>query len=188
MPMRQLLLLRHAKSAWDDQALPDRDRPLNPRGWRTAALMRNALRELGLAPDIVLVSPARRTAETLAALEPWDDAPLVEVVESLYLATAARLLQVLHEVPETARSVMLIGHNPGIHELATLLVGPQAMAAGNDAADQARARLAVGYPTAALAEFGIAGPWSRLGTGGGQLVRFLRPRDLSRDAADAVDD
>jgi phosphohistidine phosphatase len=216
MPMRQLLLLRHAKSSWamsqgahtlgahtlgantlganapatntpgtntsgNSRALPDRDRPLSPRGRRAASLMRAAMRELGLAPDMVLLSPSRRTRETLDALEPWDDAPLVEPVDTLYLATVPQLLDVLHGVPETVRSVLLIGHNPGMHELALLLVGSRGTAAQGDRSERAIEQLAGGYPTGALAEFGIAGPWWQLGTGGGQLVRFLRPRDLGAD-------
>src|ERR1700739_1274774 len=84
--MHQLLLLRHAKSSWDEPKLADRDRPLNKRGRNAAAAMREAMRNLGLAPDVVLLSPARRTRETLAALEPWDDTPVVEPLEQLYLA------------------------------------------------------------------------------------------------------
>jgi phosphohistidine phosphatase len=187
MPMRQVLLLRHAKSSWDDKALPDRDRPLSPRGRRAATAIRQAMRELGLAPDMVLLSPSRRTRETLEALEPWDDAPLIEPMEGLYLATAAQLLKVLHGVPETVRSVMLIGHNPGLHDLAVRLVGPRGMAARNTGSGGAAGRtvehLAAGYPTAALAEFGIGGPWWQLDTGGGLLIRFLRPRDLPQDGA-----
>ena len=80
--------------------------------------MRTAMQDLGLTPDVVLVSPSRRTPETLAALEPWDDTPLVEQLETLYLATAPQLLAILRGVNETVRSVMLIGHNPGMHELA----------------------------------------------------------------------
>ena len=93
--MHQLLLLRHAKSSWDDPKLEDRDRPLNKRGRRAAAAMRQAMLDLGLAPDVVLASPARRTQETLAALEPWDDTPLIEAVDALYLANATQLLAVL---------------------------------------------------------------------------------------------
>ncbi len=182
MPMRQLLLLRHAKSSWDDKTLPDRDRPLNPRGRRAAAAMRQAMRDLGLVPDMVMLSPSRRTSETLEALEPWDEAPLIEPMDGLYLATAAQLLELLHGVPETVRSLMLIGHNPGLHDLAAGLVGPRAAAARQgEGAGRAIDHLAAGYPTGALAEFGIAGPWWQLGTGGGQLIRFLRPRDLLQD-------
>ena len=99
-------------------------------------------------------------------------------MERLYLATAPQLLEALHGVPETVRSVMLIGHNPGMHDLACGWwdrAGRRARRSGGRAGDRA---LAAGYPTGALAEFGIAGPWWQLGTGGGQLVRFLRPRDL----------
>jgi phosphohistidine phosphatase len=172
--MHQLLLLRHAKSSWDQASLPDRDRPLNKRGRRAAAAIRNAMRELGLAPDVVLVSPARRTLETLAALDPWDDTPLVEPMERLYLASTGQLLAILHGVSETVRSLMIIGHNPGMHELAVTL----AASGGQSGSRQAKDRLAEGFPTAALAEFAIATPWRRLATGGGQLVRFLVPRDL----------
>ncbi len=186
--MRQLLLLRHAKSAWDNKALPDQDRPLSPRGRRAASLMRQAMRDLGLAPDLVLLSPSQRTRETLEALEPWDDAPLIETVDRLYLATAPQLLEALRGVAETVRSVMLIAHNPGMHELAMLLAGPRGTAARHGHGhDRDIERLTAGYPTAALAEFGIAGPWQQLGSGGGQLIRFLRPRDLPQDGAEAGD-
>jgi phosphohistidine phosphatase len=172
--MHQLLLLRHAKSSWDDPTLPDRDRSLNKRGRRAAAAIRRAMHELGLAPDVVLVSPARRTQETLAALEPWDDTPLVEAIEPLYLASAQQLLAILRGVSETVRSVLLIGHNPGIHELAVMLAAARAQSASGDTTR----RLAAGFPTAALAEFAVAGPWRQLDAGGGQLVHFLTPRDL----------
>lgn len=172
--MRQLLLLRHAKSSWDDSSIPDRDRPLNARGRRAATAMREAMRNLGLAPDLVLVSTARRTMETLEALEPWDEAPLVEPMDSLYLASPMQLAAALHGVAETVRSVLLIGHNPGLHDLALTLMGPRAAAA---AGVNERA-LAEGFPTAALAEFVIAGSWWDLREGGGRLVRFLTPRML----------
>lgn len=172
--MQQLLLLRHAKSSWDDPKMSDHARPLNARGWKSAEIMRRAMRDLGLAPDIVLVSSALRTLQTLESLEPWDDQPLVEPMDQLYLANAAQLLAILRQVSNTARSVLLIGHNPGLHDLALLLAGPTALSAQN----QRARRLAEGYPTGALTEFSIAGPWSTLDAGGGQLLRFLTPRDL----------
>ena len=191
--MRQLLLLRHAKSSWDDAAMPDRDRPLNARGRRAAAAMRHAMHDLGLAPDVVLVSTARRTLETLDALEPWDDTPLIEPLDSLYLANPMQLIAALHGVAETVRSVLLIGHNPGLHDLAISLAGPQvepraieqalaklhqldpqAMRGGGEA----ERALAAGFPTGALAEFVVAGSWWDLREGGGRLVRFLTPAML----------
>jgi phosphohistidine phosphatase len=172
--VRQLLLMRHAKSAWDDPKLADHERPLNPRGRLAATAMREAMRGLGLAPDMVLVSTSRRTLQTLEALEPWDETPLVEASDALYLATPLQVLKVLNTVPETTRSVLLVGHNPGLHELAKLLAGPAAMAVR----DTMTQRLTEGYPTGALAEFAIPGPWGGLGEGGGRLIRFLAPRDL----------
>jgi phosphohistidine phosphatase len=172
--MRQLLLLRHAKSSWDDASHPDRDRPLNPRGRRAAALMREAMHDLGLCPDVVLVSTARRTLETLEALEPWDETPLIEPMDSLYLADPIQIGAALHGVAETVRSVLVIGHNPGLHDFALTLAGPRAIAAGGE---HERA-LSQGFPTAALAEFVVAGSWWELREGGGRLVRFLTPRML----------
>ena len=171
--MRQLLLLRHAKSSWDDAKLADRDRPLSGRGRRAAASMRQAMLRLGLAPDLVLVSPARRTLETLEALEPWDETPLIEQAEALYLATAPQLLAVLRDIPETVRSALLIGHNPGMHDLAQELI------AGSQPTEATR-RLVQAYPTGALAEFVIPGPWLRIGAGAGRLTRFITPRELER--------
>lgn len=154
--------------------MPDKDRPLNARGRRAAVTMRRAMHELGLVPDVVLVSTARRTMETLDALEPWDDAPLIEPMDSLYLASPMQLIAALHGVAETVRSVLLIGHNPGMHDLAISLAGPRAM---RSSGENERA-LAAGFPTGALAEFVIAGAWSDLREGGGRLVRFLTPRML----------
>ncbi len=170
--MRQLLLLRHAKSSWDDAGAPDFTRPLNPRGHAAAAAMRTAMAGLGLAPDQVLVSTSKRTLETLEALEPWDETPLVEPMDALYLAPATGLLRALHDVQPTVRSVMVIAHNPGLHELALLLMG-HASPGSTDAR-----RLQESYPSGALAEFVVVAPWAELAEGGGRLVRFLCPRDL----------
>jgi phosphohistidine phosphatase len=173
--MHQLLLLRHAKSSWDDPKLADLDRPLNKRGRRAAGAMRKAMLGLGLTPDVVLVSPSRRTQETLAALEPWDDTPLIEPVDTLYLASVPHLLAVLRGVNETVRSVMLIGHNPGLHELAVLLTG-------TSASGEATRRVIAGFPTGALAEFSVATQGQRLDAAGTRLVRFLTARDLPETA------
>jgi len=172
--MRQLLLLRHAKSSWEDRDLADHARPLSPRGRAAAAGMRQAMDTLGLLPDLVLVSSALRTRQTAEALEPWPETPLLEPMDSLYLATAPQMLKILRGVAETVRSVLVVGHNPGLHQLAMLLVGAHAMTYANPDLR----RLAEGYPSGALAEFTLAGPWRALDEGGGRLVRFLCPRDL----------
>jgi len=170
--------MRHAKSTWDDPKLSDHARPLNARGRQAAAAMRRAMIDLGLAPDVVLVSSARRTLQTLEALEPWADTPLIEPMDALYLADADRLLEVLHRVTLTARSVLLLAHNPGLHDLALRLVSDDQMRDGSPLAR----KLEAGYPTGALAEFAIGVPWDAVGTGVGRLQRFFGPRDLPEPA------
>lgn len=167
--MRQLLLLRHAKSSHDEPGMPDHARPLNAQGQAAAASIGAAMRARGLAPDLVLVSTARRTMETLAGLEPWEETPLIDPLDALYLAPAERMLGLIREVGETVRSVLVIGHNPGMHDLAILLMAPGAAEA---------ARLRASYPTGALAEFSLARPWRETAAGAGRLERFLTPRDL----------
>jgi phosphohistidine phosphatase len=173
--MGQLLLLRHAKSAWDDPALPDHARPLNARGRRAAAAMAGAMRNLGLRPDLVLVSSSRRTLQTLEVLGTLDGPPRVEPMDDLYLAPWPRLLEAVREVPDTVRSVLLIAHNPGLHDLALNLAGEVSAPSGQ--------ALAEAYPTASLAEFAVEGPWCALGPERAQLIRFLQPRDLPEPAA-----
>jgi phosphohistidine phosphatase len=170
--MHQLLLLRHAKSSWANEGAADRDRPLNGRGRRAAATLRRAMVDLGLAPDLILVSPSARTLETMRALEPWDDTPLVEPREELYLANKAKLLATLCGVAETVRGVLLIGHNPGLHDLAIDLTDMHG--SNRRFVDAVRD----GFPTGALAEFSVAGPWSRLQSGANRLIRFVTPRML----------
>lgn len=182
--MRQLLLLRHAKSSWDDARLTDHARPLNMRGRKAADAMAAGMRELGLAPDVVLVSSARRTLQTLEALQPLEGTPIIEVMDDLYLAPWPAMMDVLRRLPQTARSAMVIGHNPGLHELGLALLGPAgATLAGSGAGSGAAQRLAAGFPTGALAEFTLAAPWQQLGEGGGRLIRYVAPRDLPEVAA-----
>ena len=170
--MRTLLLLRHAKSSWDDPSLSDHARPLNLRGQQAAAAMAREMRRLGLRPDHALVSSARRTLQTFAALGPWDEPPATFPMDSLYLAPAADLLGVINAAPATARCMLLVGHNPGLHELALQL-------SDRPAATDPLRRLAGSYPSGALSEFAVAAPWCELRPGGGQLTRYLLPSDLS---------
>jgi len=153
--MHQLLVLRHAK-ADRPSGVADRDRPLAEAGRRHAAAMRDTMRRLGLAPDLVLVSPSRRTMQTLEALEPWEDTPLTEAVEELYLADCGRMIDVLRGVTETVRTVLLVGHNPGVHELVNAI--------GTEQQDS--------FPTCTLAELTILGRWRELPSGG-RLARLL---------------
>jgi phosphohistidine phosphatase len=182
--MRQLLLLRHAKSSWDDPAMPDHARPLNARGRHAATSMRAAMCNLGLTPDVVLVSSSRRTLQTLEALEPWDETPIIEPMDRLYLADVPALLGIIRGVTATVRGLMLIGHNPGLHDLAMLLAGTQGAPRERHASDPAQLqRLSQGFPAGALAEFTIAADWRDIAQGSGRLVRFLCPRDLPEMAS-----
>jgi phosphohistidine phosphatase len=169
---RQLLLLRHVKSSWDDASLPDSERPLAERGRRAAALVQHRLHAEQVAVDLVLCSPARRTRDT------WDGVragvrsePEVRFVPTLYAAPARVLLDALHGVDPRHRSVLLIGHNPGMEELAARLVG--------DGKPKALTRIADGFPTGALATLRFDAAWAELGRADAYLASFVRPRDLS---------
>ncbi len=173
--MQQLLLLRHAKSSWDNPGQSDHARPLNARGRHAATQIRAVLRDLNLLPDVVLVSSARRTMQTLEALAPWDETPIIEPMDGLYLAESPRILDIIRGVSETVRSLLVVGHNPGLHDFALLLAGTNAANANT----QMARNLADGFPAGALAEFTVARGWRELGEGSGRLVRFVCPRDLT---------
>ena len=172
--MKRLYLLRHAKSSWDDPTLADLDRPLAPRGRRAAKVMAEHLRREGIAPELVLCSPSRRTRQTLKRLAPGLGRNAdVQIEPELSAASAAALLEVLHEVPDELESVMLIGHNPGIQDLALSLAGT-----GSEIP-----RLRGKFPTAALATLELSGTWRELAPGSADLVSFVKPKELSRGAA-----
>ena len=171
--MKSLFLLRHAKSSWTDLALDDFDRTLNPRGRRACGLVAAYIASHRIAPELMLCSAAQRVRETVDGLVGAFDAP-PEIVfeESLYLAGADRLLARLHAVPDDVGTVMMVGHNPGLEELAGALVG------GGDPA--VAARMMEKYPTAALAVFTLAADrWRDLDRRGATLDAFVRPRDLT---------
>jgi phosphohistidine phosphatase len=166
--MQTLYLLRHAKSSWDDPTLPDHERPLAPRGRRDAKRIAKHLRRLGLEPELILCSSAARTRETLELLRPALGASEVIVEEDLYGASSDELLARIHLVPDSVASVMLIGHNPGLEQLALALAS-----AGDDLE-----RLAAKFPTAALATLAIANSWSRLAPGDATLDAYVVPKQL----------
>jgi len=177
--MHQLILLRHAKAARESADRSDHDRPLTPDGRMAAAAMGAAMRGIGLTPDVILVSSSLRTQETLDALEPWEDRPNIEPSAALYMASYLQIRDMLRELPETVRSVLVIGHNPGIHELAQWLAGGGGAANGKAGpVTPELARLADAYPTAALTEFLIATAWRKIGPAGAVLQRFIQPADL----------
>lgn len=167
--MKRLLLLRHAKSSWDDPGLPDHERPLAPRGHRAAERMADHLRSNAPHADLVLCSSALRTRETLQRMtKAFGDAEIV-VEDELYGATDDALLERLRRVAEGSETVAMIGHNPGIHDLAFALAGR-----GEDL-DRMRAK----FPTGALAVLEFDGPWRRLEPGEARLASFVTPKDLA---------
>ena len=169
VPVKRLFLLRHAKSSWDDPRLDDHERPLAPRGRRASKLICGHLRRERITPSLVLCSSARRTRETLERILPAPDAADVRIEDGLYQASAEVLLQRLREVPHDTESVMLVGHQPAIQELAVALAG--------DGAELARMRAK--FPTAALATLLFPGDWTELGPGSAELVAYVKPKELA---------
>jgi len=162
--MKTLLVLRHAKSSWEDPGLRDHDRPLNPRGVHDAPRMGRLLIEEGLVPERVLTSTANRarsTAELAAGV--MEDRPDIEQVRELYLASPHEYLEVVAELGEDADPLMVVGHNPGVTALVTVLTG-----------------VCEEMPTAALAAVELdIDDWAEIaGKGRGRLIGFWRPKEL----------
>ncbi len=171
--MKTLTLLRHAKSGWDDPVSRDFDRPLNKRGKHASEVMGKWLRDHGIHFDLIIGSPAIRVVETIEhfaigygeTMAPmWD--------KRVYLASAQSLLEVIQDAPDTAESLLLVGHNPGFEDLVLMLVPD---VAGDDARDAVEEK----YPTAALAEIRFdVDRWADVRAGQGRLEWFTRPRDV----------
>lgn len=170
--MRRLILLRHAKSSWDQDDLPDRLRPLAQRGRLAAPLMGAWLADVGLVPDAVLCSDSVRARETWDRLRPLlPRAPLVQFRERLYHAAPRTLLMETRAAPPQARALMLIGHEPGLGGFLRRLVP--------DPVEPDLARAFEKFPTAAVAVVGFRiDSWADLGFQTGALTRFAVPRDL----------
>jgi phosphohistidine phosphatase len=163
---RRLILLRHAKSDWPD--VPDRDRPLAKRGRRDAPKIGRWLRDHAYLPEVVICSDARRTRQT------WDrvarelgGSPSVIFEPRAYAASAMTLLYLVMELPAECQTALLVGHNPGVSELATSLALPPD---GDDAP--------IRFPTAAVAVLNFRGDWADLAPGGAHLLDFTTPADL----------
>jgi phosphohistidine phosphatase len=163
--MKTLLVLRHAKSSWDDTSLDDHERPLSARGERDAPRMGKLVREHRLTPDVILSSDAARahlTAEAVGEAAGYTGKILLD--NRLYHASPADIVDVLLTMPETkAGTVMIVGHNPGLEQLVAELTG--------DEED---------LPTAALAQILLPiDRWRDLDVSTrGTLVGLWRPKDL----------
>jgi phosphohistidine phosphatase len=176
MASKQLFVLRHAKSSWDDPGLDDHERPLAPRGQRAVKLLGEHVRRSGIEPAQVLCSSARRTRETLAGVSPGGES-LIE--PDLYLASCDEVLDRLRRVRAGTDSVMVIGHNPALQMLVLRLVGGNGSShresdRGHDL-DELRRK----FPTGALATLEFDCDWGELSAGCAELVGYVRPRTLA---------
>ena len=171
--MKRLTILRHAKSSWDDPQLADFNRPLNNRGWKAARRMGRELKRRDIHFDLCLASTAARVRETLDGLMETYGEPRFEIrfEPRIYEATVATLLDIVHELPDNASAPLLVGHNPGLENLILKL--------SSEDSSGFRARVAEGYPTAALAVIELPSQrWSDMDSGSGEIVELILPREL----------
>jgi phosphohistidine phosphatase len=178
--MRYLLLLRHAKASQDAPDRQDHSRPLNERGHTAAAAMGRWLAgRPAIWPELVLVSTAQRTRET------WDDLARqlpdpasARYERALYLAAPNAALEIIATAPNSVERLMVIAHNPGIHELARALVGT---IGARPAARRAFNRMRESFPTGSLAVIALPRirTWADVAPGKGRFDSFIRPRDMS---------
>jgi phosphohistidine phosphatase len=164
---RRLVLLRHAKSEWPDVA--DHERPLAKRGRRDAPVVGRWLGTSPYVPDAVVCSTAQRARETwdlVSAELPPGARPVVRYEPRVYEASVLGLLMLIREFDPAWRTVMIVGHNPGLAELTVGLARPDA-----DEVPQA-------FPTAAVAVLGLPGTWTEAAPGEGRLLAFTIPAEL----------
>ena len=169
---KELLLLRHAKSSWDEPGLADIDRPLNGRGRKDAGHVGRLMAERGLVPDLVLCSPAARTRETLKLVEEGVGHALKSQAEAaIYMAEPRALLSLLRGLPNESARVMVVGHDPGLPGLALLL----AKGSSGPMLDRVKQK----FPTAALAVLSTnLESWRALKPGTCELRSFFVPKEL----------
>lgn len=164
--LRELMLLRHAKSDWKEADFEDIERPLSDRGKKNAAKLGKWLKSQNLMPDLILVSPAVRAQQTLKRI--CNECPSTAItVESLYLADASELQKVLADAPHAER-IMLIGHNPGLEALYNLLISEN---------ESSHIQL---FPTCAMAHLIMPNDWKSIEPGDGKVQQFITPRDIKK--------
>jgi phosphohistidine phosphatase len=171
--MRRLMLLRHAKAERSRPGERDLDRILTERGRVDAPRIGQYLLRHGLVPDLAVVSPSVRTRETYELVAgAFERRPAVSYDERLYEAAPPAILAVIRETAPSVRTLLIVGHNPGLQELAALLI------ATGDV--EARQRLKENFPTSALAVITFAvDAWSRVHPHGGRLEHFVTPQWLA---------
>lgn len=161
--MKILLLMRHAKSSWKYPDLPDRERPLNKRGEKDAPKMAKLLKHEDLIPEKIMTSTAVRAAKTAEAIaEKVDYEQEIDYLDALYLAEPSTVIDILHEVPDDIKCVLVVGHNPGMEGLVQIL-----------------SRKVVSLSTATIAYFKLPiKSWKELSTSTeGNLKELWEPKD-----------
>jgi phosphohistidine phosphatase len=167
------MVLRHAKSSWDQPDLDDFSRPLNERGIAAAFRIGEEMRKRGLHFDFALASSATRVRETLQRLsEGSGEAISAQFDDGLYMAGGATLLGLLRDLPRPAEDALIVGHNPGLQQLILLLSQPDAQGLRN--------RVAAKFPTAALAVVKLdADDWPDIAPGCGTIEQLILSRELA---------
>lgn len=165
--MKNLSLMRHAKSSWDDLDQADFDRPLNARGQKAAPRIGQEIKKLNLKPDLILCSPSKRTRETLDLLVGSSGLSTpVTFCDSIYEASIRELKALLLRQPDDLAHILIVGHNPGMESLLTDMTGDHEH-----------------FPTAALAHMELnVQSWEKLESNKGELKWILRPKELDGDS------
>jgi len=181
---RKLVLLRHAKSAWPD--VRDHERPLARRGQRDAPAMGRWLRDGALLPDQVLCSTARRARETWQLAQTGlGTSPPVRFDDLVYQASAAQLLDLIRGASPAVRTLLVVGHDPGLPDLALMLAAGALSAQAEPASSVMAVRMRTRFPTAAVAVFEVTGNWAQLIPRSARPTHFVRPRELTQQGSDA---
>ncbi len=176
--MRRLILLRHGKAAREAGG-GDKERALTKRGREDAIRVGEYLASQNILPNLAVASDARRTRETLDCVIAGMNRRFKVIFDpDLYLAEESTLMVEFHKTPDVVRTMLVVGHNPGLAEFAFRMSGTGDM--------DARTRLDMKYPTSGLAILDFESPsWSNIGWGGGRLVSFTTPSMLHADADDS---
>lgn len=169
---RYLFLLRHAKAAPSGDACTDFERPLTEKGVEAASKMAALLVDLGACPDRVLCSPSVRTRQTLEQIALAMPGLKATYPADMYLIGWEALLTLLRRQKDEVRSLLVVGHNPGIEELAMSLADP------DQRENEELGRLQTKFPTAALAVLKLSGDWKNLEISSCSLEAFVRPKDI----------
>ncbi|MBP6603100.1 MAG: histidine phosphatase family protein [Verrucomicrobiales bacterium] len=167
--MKQLLLIRHGKSDWDSPGLNDHERTLNEQGQRDVLKMAAALRQRGVEPDLIVTSTAIRALTTARMIGDAMACPIgqIQADSDLYLASPQTILRKIQHLDEDADTVMIFGHNPGMHEAVNLL---------------SDSTVVEDFPTLAVARFELSvGYWGEIEFSTGLLIERITPRFLSSE-------